>query len=155
MHARFQQRLHRDVSIRAPELPPGRYLHPRRRHRPRAFQSAPRSYLRGDPTPSFHARSRNWFQSAPRSYLRGDLFITTFVTVLKAFQSAPRSYLRGDRNFRGTAWKTRRFQSAPRSYLRGDSGPANGLGRKVLLQAFREPRSLVDARLVSDVKEQS
>jgi len=25
----------------------------------------------------------------------------------------------------------------------------------VLLQAFREPRSLVDARLVSDVKEQS
>ncbi len=61
------------VSIRAPELSPGRPDAFWKTVALSVFQSAPRSYPRGDILQTCGKSSMTMFQSAPRSYPRGDV----------------------------------------------------------------------------------
>ena len=77
------------VSIRAPELSPGR---PAVFATPKAvvvFQSAPRSYPRGDSVDPSKMLSTLKFQSAPRSYPRGDKSAGSLTRTFCSFNPRP------------------------------------------------------------------
>ncbi len=108
------------VSIRTPVLRPGRLSGSGGHDQTFTFQSAPRSFDRGDTCFSRTRTPFHGFQSAPRSFDRGDQPSYPSKPGM-VFQSAPRSFDRGD----GTSLLKRLpvigFQSAPRSFDRGDS----------------------------------
>ena len=105
----------REVSIRAPHFHAGRRspcrdtsAHPR-------FQSAPRTFMRGDAQGGSEAIKLLAFQSAPRTFMRGDFFPLPDMTQRTAFQSAPRTFMRGD--FVGSIVSIERKSFNPRPAL--------------------------------------
>ena len=139
----------RHVSIRAPELSPGRPARSLFRVSISLFQSAPRSYPRGDLRVLLPAPSPWLFQSAPRSYPRGDTRESRTGTTSTSFNPRPGAIPGATRRHPGNPQGAQvsirapelspgrplarmahapasEFQSAPRSYPRGDQTPASG-----------------------------
>ena len=104
------------------------------------FQSAPRSFLRGDSGLTKQELRKTVSIRAPQSPAgRLNPLVCWRITV--SFQSAPRSLLRGDRS-NPPGWRTSPagFQSAPRSLLRGDLRPRLQDGRHDSV-SIRAPQS--------------
>ena len=131
------------VSIRAPHLRAGRQVHPHPQVTVRKFQSAPRTFVRGDVSKSRWAEEREWFQSAPRTFVRGDVCPGQHQQQADGFNPRPAPscgatdgqigkarnllvsirtpHLRAGRlKIYDTIKTLDMFQSAPRTFVRGD-----------------------------------
>ena len=132
------------VSIRAPHFHAGRHAYCWADVIAAQFQSAPRTFMRGDLQGGQTTSGDILFQSAPRTFMRGDHGSMGSPFVAQGFQSAPRTFMRGDFRTRPAlsyilpvsiraphfhAGRPRlckkcnqefTFQSAPRTFMRGD-----------------------------------
>ena len=89
------------VSIRAPELLPGRCVLVARAVLDKWVSIRAPELLPGRLRRQHVSIGEIEFQSAPRNYFRGDLFEPCIAHHCTKFQSAPRNYFRGDKCGRG------------------------------------------------------
>ena len=110
-----------EVSIRAPHFHAGR----RRQAmscsaRWVTFQSAPRTFMRGDDKGMVAQLSMSEFQSAPRTFMRGDCIVRCNHSSICVSIRAPHFHAGRPMRPAGSA-AVMVFQSAPRTFMRGDS----------------------------------
>jgi len=125
-----------EVSIRAPHFHAGRRIGVPASAMRVMFQSAPRTFMRGDRSSSAIVAGTVMFQSAPRTFMRGDTncgdrrtcaivsiraphfhagrpFADFFLSLAAWFQSAPRTFMRGDRSTCSSERRCTRFNPRP------------------------------------------
>ena len=117
------------------------------------FQSAPRSFPRGDVEGKGRRAGRYKVSIRAPEFPPGRCASRQNTAPTGRFQSAPRSFPRGDLWPAQSSRSYDKFQSAPRSFPRGDYDPAKRQDRKALCHDFRERRHSPRGSSVSNVKD--